>query len=220
MAEGRYIVPTDARAEYRRIIQRANRRILANLNYLSENKIRDNHIKVLLAGDFTNKQKWSTQKSPFHTRTTFESEKAYKAYMTHVMQWGEDTGKKGEYQRSVNSLKEGYKSSIYKALNGLINHKGISLEEYGGDLPPELKSRLENLTLEQMTHFFRYIDPNTGDLEEFDSDQLASDTVESFIDYVGTIMRSIEHFYPRKKSTKAGTRKKTRRKTKGRKKGA
>ena len=221
MAE-KYVVPTDAQAEYRRIVQRANRRVLSNLKYLEENGIRDNHIKVMLVGDFSSKKSWSTQKSPFHTRTSFDSEKAYKAYMAHVMQWGEDTGQRGVYRKAPDSVKANYMSSIYKALNGLIREKGISLEEWGGDLPPELKKLLEGMTLEQATHFFRYIDPNSGEIEEYDSDQVKANDVESFIDYVESTVSSLGKFYPapEKKVTKKGKPKKSRRKKKGRKKGA
>ena len=213
-----YIVPTDARAEYRQMIQRANRRVLSNLKYLKENGIRDNQIKTMLAGDFSSKKKWATKNSPFSYKTTFKSEKAYREFMRYVSRWGEDTGKRGGYKADVKRIKDEYKTAIYKTINGLVRNKGISLEEWGGDLPPELKKRIESLSLEQLTHFFRYVDPS-GEVEVFDSDQVDGDEAEDMIDYLSGVLSSLEKFYPipAKKTTKKGKKRKSRRKTKGRK---
>lgn len=219
MANG-YIVPSDAQAEYRRMIQRANRRVLANLKYLKENDIRDNHVKTLLAGDFTKKKTWATQKSPFSSKTRFESEKAYQEFMRYVSRWGEDTGGRGGHKADPKAIAERHRSDIYKTINGLVRNKSISLEEWGGDLPPELKGRLEGLSLEQLTHFYRYLDPETGGTEVFDSDQVDYEDVDDFMDYIGGILGAVEKFYPapEKKVTKKGKKRKSRRKTKGRKK--
>lgn len=213
-----YTLPTDAKDEYRKMIQRANRRVLSNLKYLKDNGIRDNQIKTTLVGDFSSKKKWATKNSPFSYRTTFESEKAYKEFMRYVSRWGEDTGKRGGYKADVNRIKEQYKSSIYKAINGAVRNKGISLEQWGGDLPPALKERIERMSLTQLTHFFRHIDPS-GEVEEWDSDQIQGENVENFLDYVIGTISSLEKFYPipAKKTTKKGKKRKTKRKTKGRK---
>lgn len=213
-----YIVPTDARAMYRKMIQRANRRVLSNLNFIKENEIRDNHLKTTLAGDFSNKKNWATKNSPFSYKTKFESEKAYREFMRYVSRWGEDTGKRGGFKADVNRIMDEHKSAIYKTINGLVRNKGISLEEWGGDLPPDIK-RIEGLSLEQLNHFYRYVDPS-GEVEVFDSDQVESDEVEDFIDYISGLLSSLEKFYPTvtKKKTKKGKKRKSKRKTKGRKK--
>ena len=218
MAE--YIIPTDARAEYRKMVQRANRRVLSNLSYLKENDIRDNHIKTLLAGDFTSKRKWATKNSPFSSKTRFESEQAFQDFMRYISRWGEDTGKRGGHKADPKAMTERHRSDIYKTINGLVRNKSISLEEWGGDLPPDIKKRLESLSLEQMSHFYRYLDPDTGATEVFDSDQVDYEDVDDFMDYLDGIIGAVEKFYPKaeKRVTKKGKKKKSRRKRKGRKK--
>ena len=217
--DGQYVVPTDARAEYRKMIQRANRRLLSNIKYIKENEIRDNQVRTMLAGDFTSKRKWATKNSPFSYRTTFESEKAFRDFMRFVNRWGEDTGKRGGYQADVKQLSENYRTSIYKSINGLLRNQGISLEKWGGDLPPEFKKKIEGMSLEQLSHFWRYQDPS-GDIEEWDSDQVSPESVEDFLDYVGGNIDTVIKYYPtpEKKYTKKKKRRKTRKKNKGRKK--
>jgi len=215
----KYIVPKEDQAVFRQMIQRANRRVISNLKYVKENEIRDRHIKTMLAGDFSSKKKWATDKSPFSYKTQFESEKAYQEFMRYVSRWGEDTGGRGGYKADVNRIMEEHRSHIYKTINGLVRNKGISLEDWGGDLPPEIKKRIEGLSLEQLNHFYRYVDPS-GEVEVFDSDQVDSDDPEDLVDYLSGILSSLEKFYPtsEKKRTKKGKKRKSRRKTKGRKK--
>lgn len=218
--DGQYIVPTDSRAEFRQMIQRANRRVQSNLKYLKDNGIRDHQVRTMLVGDFGSKRKWATKNSPFSYKTSFASEREYQEFMKYVSRWGEDTGKRGGHKADPKAIEEAYRRTIYKAINGLIRNKGISLEEWGGDLPPDIKKRLDRLSLEQMTHFYRYTDPNEGGVEVFDSDQVDNEDVEDFIDYLSGNLSAVEKFYPKaeKKTTKRGKRKKSKRKTKGRKK--
>ena len=215
----KYIVPKEHQAVYRQMIKRANRRVISNLQKIKDLGIRDNDLKVKLAGDFTHKKKWATTNSPFSYKTQFESEEAYRQFMRYVSRWGEDTGGRGGFKADINRMSDSYKQSIYKTINGLVRDKGISLEEWGGDLPPQLKKRIDSLSIEQMTHFYRHIDPS-GEVEEFDSDQVSSDDPEDMIDYVSGIISSLEKFYPtkEKKLTKRGKKRKTRKKNKGRKK--
>ena len=212
-----YIIPTDARAEYRKLIQRANRRILANLDYIKNEGIRDHAIKTSLAGDFTSKKKWQTGKSPLSTKTRFKSEDAFKQYMRFVNRWGEDTGTRGGHRADPKrKLQEG-KEAIYSAIFGLADHKGTSLEKWGGDLPPDIKKEIESMSLEQMSRFFDHVDEFD---ELFDSDQVESDDVEDLIDYIRGRISSVKKFYPRpeKRVTKKGKKKKSRKRKKGRKK--
>ena len=217
--EGAYIVPTDARAEYRQMIQRANRRVLANLKYLKDNGIKDNQVKTMLVGDFSSKRKWATTKSPFSSSTKFSSKKEYDQFMRFVSRWGEDTGRRGGHKADPKAIEAGYRDSILKSISGLVRNKGISLEEWKGQLPPELMKEINELSIEQMTHFYRVVDPS-GEVELFDSDQVEYEDVDDFLDYMKGITSELKKFYPvaEKKVTKKGKRKKSRRKTKGRKK--
>lgn len=206
-----FVVPTEARAEFKKTIQRANRRIQANLKYIKEEGIRTNAIKSALAHDFTNKRKWATKSAPLSYSTQFKDEAEYKAFMRFVNRWGEDTGRKGGYAADPKRRMEVGKTAIYKALNGLMDAKGISLEEWGGDLPPELKAKVDGMTLEQISKFFEYTDVS-GEDETFDSDDVAYGDIEDFIDYIDSKVSAVQHYFPRPEKKK----KKTRRKRKGR----
>lgn len=225
--DGAYVVPTDARAEYRALIQRANRRVQANLKYIQDNEIRDNQVKTMLVGDFSSKRTWATPKMPFSSSTKFESKKAYDQYIRQVMKWGEDTGTKGSFPAAPDNIAGEYKESILKAINGLVRNKGISLEDWKGNLPPELMDELDSLSIEQMTHFFRSVDPS-GEVELFDSDQVEYEEIDDFLTYIFGIVGEVKKFYPaaapkpkqRKKHTtkKKGKKKKKRTTKRGRKK--
>lgn len=214
-----YIIPTDARAEYRKLIQRANRRILSNLKYIKDEGIRSKQIKTGLVGDFHSKKKWATQKSPLSSSTKFKSEAEFKQFMRFVNKWGEDTGRRGGFAADPNEKRERGKESIYKALYGLSANKGISLEKWKGELPPDMVEKINNLSLEQMSKFFDYVN-ESGEELIYDSDQVAEGDVEDMIDYINGRLSEVIKFFPRpeKKRTKAKKRRKSRRKTKGRKK--
>lgn len=214
-----YTIPAQDRADFRKMIKRANRRVLSNIKFIDEQQIRDNQIKTNLIGDFGSKKKWGTKTAPFSSSTKFSSEKEYQDFLRYVSRWGEDTGTRGGHKADPRRMEKAWRSSIYKSLNGLARDKGISLEEWGGDLPPDVLRQIDRMTLEQMSHFYRYIDPS-GNVEEFDSDQVDAENVDDFIDYIRQQLGAIEKFYPAaaKKQTKRKTRKKTRKKKKGRKK--
>lgn len=205
---GGYVVPTDARAQFRRDIQRANRRILANIQYIKDNNIRDVETRQTLAFDFYKKRTWATKKSPLSASTRFDSEADYKKFMQFIERWAGEPGQRGDFAAAPENLRNGYKDSIYQAINGLVRDRGISLEEWGGDLPPALREKIDNLSLTQMRHFFNYIDP-TGIEEEFDSDQVSPGSVEDLIDYMEGRIGALEKFYPKApKKTKSRRRKK------------
>lgn len=210
-----YVVPTDARAEYKKLIQRANRRILANLKYIKDEGIRDNAIKTSLAHDYGNKRKWAGKSTPLSSSVRFASEQDYKRYIQFIMRWGEDTGTRGGHRADPKRLESKGKESIYKALYGMINNKGISLEKWYGDLPPDIKKDIEGLSLEQISRFFEHTD-TTGEEDYFDSDQVDEDNGVDAFEYIRGRLAEVKQYYPRPPKKKK--RKKTKRKTKGRKK--
>ena len=213
-----YVVPKSDQKAYRQMIQRANRRVQSNIKYVRDNGISDNYVRTMLTGDFMNKRRWANTKSPFSSRTQFESEHEYQQYLRFVSRWGEDTGRRGGHKADPRAMEESYRDSITLAINGLIRNRGISLEEWNGDIPPELKAELKGLSLEQMTHFFRSVDPD-GQVDLYDSDQVGYEDVDDFIAYIFGIIGELKKFYPvaEKKVTKKGKKRKSRRKTKGRK---
>lgn len=192
---GEFIVPTDARAEFRAMIQRANRRIKSNLKYIEQNNIKSHEVKNSLAGDFTDPAAWAGKTMPLSRSIKFASEKEYKAFVRHVMKWGADRGQKGDFHAAPSKLIEGYRTNIFKALNTITEHKGISLEKWGGDLPPEIKEKIQKLTPDQLFHFFEYVNSDTGDEEELDSDRVREGSIESYIEYIEGILNQVTKFY-------------------------
>ena len=212
MAKG-FTVPTDARAEYRAMIQRANRRIISNINYIKQEGITDNAIKNSLAGDFSSKRKWATKSAPLSTSTKFASAAEYRQFVRYVQRWGQDTGKRGGFAADPKERLKHGQSAIYKAIYGMIDNKGISLEQWKGDLPPDIKKEIEGLSLQQISKFFDYTD-TSGEDDYFDSDSPEVDDAEDVLDYIRGRISAVKQYYPRKPKKK----KKSRRKKKGRKK--
>lgn len=214
-----YIVPTDARREYKALIQRANRRILSNLNYIKDEGIKDVAIKHSLAHNFTKKKSWAGKSTPLSSSIKFTSETEYKKYINFVKRWGEDTGKRGGYRADPNVKLAQGKEAVYKAVYGLLNHKGISLEKWGGGLPDDLVKNIESMSLEQVSRFFEHVDV-TGEEDLYDSDQVQEDSIDDALDYIQGRIATVQHYYPKaqSKKKKRKKKKKSRRKTKGRKK--
>lgn len=190
---GEFIVPTDARAEFRALIQRANRRVKSNLKYIDKNDVTDHEVRQSLAGDFTDKGAWETQTMPFSRSVKFASESDYRQFVRYVKKWGEDRGSKGDFHAAPDNLVQGYKSAIYNALNTVAANKGISLEKWGGNLPPAMVEKIEGMSLQQLFHFFKHVKNDQGDEEELDSDRVMIGNERSYIQYMhGLLNRTIK----------------------------
>ena len=208
-----FVVPEAERAEFRSFIQRANRRIKSNLDYIKEEKIKDQNLRQVLAFDFTRKKAWETVKNPLSSSFKFNSEKEYREFREFMSKWGAVSDKRGDYATSPANLLEDAKTRIIKHLNGIYRNNDISLEKYGGNFPPEVMKFLNEMSLEQAYKFFDYVDASGED--EFNySDNLSLDKIENVTEYVESRIAVLKKFYP--KPTK--NPKKSRRKTKGRKK--
>lgn len=192
---GEFIVPTDARAEFRALIQRANRRVKSNLRYIEKHGITDNEVKTSLAADFTSKGTWETKTMPFSRSIKFASKKDYDDYVRHVKKWGEDRGAKGDFHAAPENLRKGYQDNIIKALNTVATRKGISLEKWGGDLPPAMIEKIEKMSLQQLFHFFKHVKNDQGDEEELDSDRVLEGSEKSYIGYMHGLLNRVTKFY-------------------------
>lgn len=215
-----WTLPADARAEYKALIQRANRRILSNLKYVKDEGIQSKSIVQSLTGGFNKKKNWAGKSTPLSSSVKFASEKDYNQYMRFVMRWGEGEGRDGKYRARPDVLLEKAHEAVTVAVTGLFNHKGVSLEAWKGHLPPELKEQIKSMNLEQVNRFFEHIDV-TGEEDLYDSEQVEGDTVEKIEDYVSGRISEVQHYYPAQpkiKKKRKKRKKKSRRKTKGRKK--
>ena len=208
-----FVVPESERAEFRSFIQRANRRIKSNLEYIKQEKIKDQNLRQTLAFDFTRKKAWETAKNPLSSSFKFNSEKEYREFRGFMSRWGAVGDKRGDFAVSPSNLLADAKTRIIKHLNGIYRNNDISLEKYGGNFPPEVMKFLDEMSLEQAYKFFDYVDASGEDEYNY-SDSLRLDTIESVTEYVESRIAVLKKFYPKP----AKKPKKSRRKTKGRKK--
>lgn len=198
MAKNNFIVPKDQQTEFDRLIQRANRRIKANLKYIQQENIKSESAQRALVSDYASPTAWHTQKTVFSRSKSFESEGAYKQFVRHVTQWGAD---KRDFDRSVASIKEGYYENIIKALTTTAQDNGALVNDR---LPDGLAERIEKLTLEQMTNFFGHGDP-TEDIDSmrWSSDEYLGADAGEFADITNAHINALEKLYPTKPKAKA-----------------
>lgn len=200
MKTSKFVVPKSDQREFDRLIQRANRRIQANLKYIQQEEIKSEVAKRALLGDYTSQSNWAGSKSPFSRSKTFASEKAYKQYLRHVEQWGA----KGSYDRSEEKLKEGYYKAIINALTTTaLDNGGGGILTKTGRLPNNLARDVKNMTLEQMTHFFAEADPSE-DLEymPYSGEDYIGVDRQTFVDITRSKINTLKKIYPDKTKTK------------------
>lgn len=191
----KWSVPKDLEHAYKMLVQRANRRVKANLKYIEKNKITDEHTKRALVRGYEDKNNWAGATMPFsrskkgfyitNADTGFKEFKEFgnKAGFERYLRELERFGKEGGgWEHSPDKIVEGYKKNIIKSLNQIKDQYNITLP--GGKLPQEIIDELDSLTLEQITNFY-----SGGSVEEdieisqFDSDDYIDVTgAEGFID--------------------------------------
>lgn len=210
MAKNNYVVPKELQHEYKMLIQRANRRVKANLKYIQKENITNDHTQRSLVGSFNDPVKWATGRMPFSRSNKgryiwdadtgtqkfveFTSERDFKQYLKHLEKWGEQT-KRGElFGAHPEKIKQDYKSSIIKALNQIKDQYSISLP--GGKLPKEVLKAIDSMSLEQITNFFANGDPSEDiEISQFNSDDFIHvETAEDFTDVVTSRIAAIKKF--------------------------
>ena len=190
MSKSKYIVPASDRREFDRMVQRANRRINANLKYIQQENIKSESAQRALMSDYADRSNWNTPKTVFSRSIKFNSKKEYEQYKRHVMQWGAESP-----ERTVEGLKEGYERAIIKSLTTAAIDNNIPLKN--GRLPGNIRSKIKGLSLEQMTHFFHNDEP-VSDMEYLPYSEVDFNGVDEdgFIDNVDTIINSLQNIYP------------------------
>lgn len=206
-----YIVPKEEQHAYKMLIQRANRRVKANLKYLKEHNITNEHTERALVGGFADPLKWSTGRMPFSRSNKgryvwnadkevmefreFKNKAEFDQYIAHLNKWGKQT-KKGElFDAHPKKVRQDYKSAIIKSLNEVKDHYNISLPN--GQIPKEVIDELDSLTTEQITNFFGNGDPSEDvEISQFSSDEyLDVENAEDFKDVILSRIASIKRFY-------------------------
>lgn len=186
----KYIVPASDRREFDRMVQRANRRIMANLKYIQQEELNSESAQRALMSDYADRSTWHTEKTVFSRSIKFSSKKEYEQYKRHVSQWGNEKA-----ERTVEGLKQGYEKAIIKSLTTAAIDNNIPLEN--GRLPGNIRQKIKGLTLEQMTHFFHNDEP-VADMEYLPYSEVDFNGVDTdgFVENVETIINSLQQVYP------------------------
>ena len=212
-------VPLSEQTEFDRMVQRANRRIKASLEFIQKEDIKSESTIRSLVSDYgsPSKESWASDKTVFSRSKWFDSEKEYNQFKRHLEEWGKE-GK--NYDRSIENIKKGYYDNIIKALTTIaVDNPGVMTKN--GRLPGNLAKKIRELSLEQLTNFFEYADP-TEDIESqrFSSyDYLGVDR-QDFVDITMARLNALKTIIPDKrvKETKTIQPKHKKRKTRKRKK--
>lgn len=211
-----FIVPKEQQADFNLLIQRANRRIKANLKYIQKEDIRSDTAQRALVGDYVDQGAWHTSKTVFSRSKRFSSEKEYKQFVRHVMKWGDP-----EQPRTAESVKEGYYKAIINALTvTALDNGGGGILTKKGHLPANIAKKVRDLSLEQMTHFFGEADP-ADDLEylPYSGEDYIGVDRQMFVDITMAKLNALKTIYPDrnpkpKKKVKKRKKRKSRRKKK------
>lgn len=206
-----YVVPKELQHAYKMAVQRANRRIKSNLNYINKNGIDNAHTIRSLVGGFNDGINWASRTMPFSRSNKgryitnadtgelefreFKNKTEFDQYMRYLNKWGQET-KKGElFTAHPDQIKQDYTSAIIKSLNQIKDHYNISLPN--GQIPKVVIEDIKSMNLQQITNFFGNGDPSEDiEIAQFNSDDfMYVETAEDFTDVVRSRIASAKKFY-------------------------
>lgn len=194
MANNKFVVPEHERHDFNLLVQRANRRLKANLKFMQKEEITDFNTQHALLGIYANPEEWATQKNAFSRSTKFASKQMYEAYKKHLSKWG---GEGPDYEKSIENIKEGYYKAIIQSLTVTALDNGDSILTSRGKLPGNLAKKIKGLSLTQLTNFFEIGDPSEDiEASRFNSlDYLGVDR-EEFVSVTETRLNYLKQIYP------------------------
>lgn len=207
----KFIVPKKDQKQFDRLVQRANRRVQANLKYIQQEDIQSSVAQRALVSDYADQANWATNKTVFSRSKSFSSEKAYKQYVRHLKQWGAKN-----FEREPEKVKQGYYKAIINALTTTaIDNGGGGILTKSGRLPGNLAKQVREMSLEQMTHFFAEADP-TDDLEymPYSGEDYIGVDRQQFIDITESKLNTLKRIYPASSTPVAAKRRKSKRRKK------
>ena len=194
-----FVVPESERQDFKMLVQRANRRIKANIKFIEDEDIKTERAKRELLGDYVDKTAWNSEKTAFSRSIRFESEKAYENYKRQLQRWGGESAEK-----SVKGAKDRVIKSIINSLNTTADIYGQGVMDESGHLPKEITDRLKSMSLEQLLNFFDIADP-TEDIEHqswsYEEYQKGVDR-GTFVDITMTRLNYLEQIIPKKAKKK------------------
>lgn len=159
-------VPEEDRQEYRRLVQKANRRVKSNLEYIKNNKIKDFDTRRKLVDKYESKRKWARNKngkrakSPLSRSINFKNKEQYEDYMHHLRKLAD---------KNPREMEKGYKSTIIDRLQRIANIYHVTLPD--NKIPDELVDKVNELDLPQLINWFHIGDPSEDmEVSEYGSD--------------------------------------------------
>ena len=164
-----YNVPMDHRKEYKRLVQKVNRRIASAMAaYEKEGRT---IAPVEVTGGIQVREQWNTSKYAISRSTKFASEAEYKKMMKHLKSFDLPNSKGGRP-----TIQE------YTKVQGVKIQKAIETAT-GGDPSNLLTKKLSNMTAPKMADFWEMF--NEKALRkgvEYSSESVASETLGEFFD--------------------------------------
>lgn len=206
--DSKFIVPLADQKEFDRMVQRANRRIQANLKFIQEENISSPAAQRALAHDYIDVGAWHTSKTVFSRSKIFDSENDYKAFIRHVKQWGD----KRKYDRSVDAIKEGYVKAAVRALTTVAIDNGNGILLKNGRLPGNLVNKIRGLSLEQLSNWFAHGDPGEEvETQGWKSDLYIGVDRGEFVDITLNHINNLKQLYPDRRPLPMATKAKAKR---------
>ena len=201
----KFVVPAEQQHAYKMAVQRANRRIKANLKYIEKNNITNNNTKRALVRGYWDSDTWAGDTMPLSrsnqgryvfidgvkTFKEFESKRDFDQYLNYLNHWGKE-GR--QFDANPKQIISDYKSTIIKALNEVKDHYNITLP--GGQLPKEVLDALNDMTIEEITNFYGNGDPGEDmEISQFSSDDYINvETADDFISVVISRISMVKKF--------------------------
>ena len=158
-------VPDNDWNEFNKLVNRANYRILKNMEYIQQEGITSESTQRSLLHDFARPSEWHTNNSPLSLSRYFESEREYKQQVSKAKYFSNDETFGKDFTEILNDKHNQYYKNIVQALNKTAIDYGQGVLTESGHLPKEITDRLKDLSYEQITNFFDIADP-TEDIEQ------------------------------------------------------
>lgn len=205
-----FVVPEELRHEYKMMVQRANRRVKSNLQFIDKGTITSENTVRSLVGSFGDKNNWSSKTMPFSRSIKgryitnpdtgftefreFKNKTEFDQYMKYLSKWGEKTEKGELFAAHPKKIKEDYKKAILKALNEVKDHYSITLPN--GQIPKEIIEDIDNMSLQEITNFFGNGDPGEDmEISQFSSDEFIDvENASDFVDVVRSRIAMVKKF--------------------------
>lgn len=191
----RYWIPKSDSQYFDALIDAANSKIKANLEFIQKEDIRDPATIRTLVADYSARSEWATKNLVYTKhKYQFKDEKEYRATVRHLEKWT-DPGN-ADFKDPA-ALKEDYYKSIIRSLTTVAIENNVDILDEKGNLPKSITNKIKGLTLEQMRNWFDH-----GDVAEhverngFNSKDFLGVDREEFIETFNALTNNLQTLFP------------------------